>query len=143
MDIVEMPPVAIRVTEDPPAVLTGHATGLWVISLDMSCQFLLAGECLRTEATDLITSLCHILHLVIFLVLIVVLQTNTDQAHGVVAVLVDLIITVNGQLVILRLAGDLDIIGIHHDDTLIVVITVTHLDTGMAYPSLTTKHLLL
>ena len=131
MDVVEMPPVTVGVTEDSAAVLTGHTAGLGVGSLDVDSQLLLAGESLRTEAADLLTGLRHILHpvLVIFLLIIIVLQANTDQTHGVVAVLVDLIITVDGQLVVFRLAGDLDIIGIHHDDTLVVVITVTHLAT--------------
>ena len=131
MDVVEMPPVTVGVTEDSAAVLAGHTAGLGVGSLDVDSQLLLAGESLRTKAADLLTGLRHILHpvLVIFLLIIIVLQANTDQTHGVVAVLVDLIITVDGQLVVFRLAGDLDIIGIHHDDTLVVVITVTHLAT--------------
>ena len=100
MDVVEMPPVTVGVTEDPPTVLTGNTALTW---------------------------LHHILHLVLFLLILVILQADTDQAHGVVVVLVDLVITVYGQLVVLGLAGDLDVIGIHHDDTLVVVITVTHL----------------
>ena len=139
MYVVEMPPVTVGVTEDTATVLTGHTAGLGVGSLDVDSQLLLAGECQRTETTGLLTGLSHILHLPIFiviLVIIIVLQANTDQAHGVVAVLVDLVITVNGQLVVFRLAGDLDIIGIHHDHTLVVVITVTHLATVMCFSSL-------
>ena len=128
MDVVEMPPVTVGVTEDSATILTGNTAGLGVDRLDVNSQLLLAGESLRTEATDLLTGLRHVLHLVIFvLVIVVILQAYTDQAHGVVVVLVDLIITVNGQLVVLRLAGDLDIVGVHHDDTLVVVITVAHL----------------
>ena len=37
MDVVEMPPVAVSVTEDSPTVLASHAAGLGVVSLDVSC----------------------------------------------------------------------------------------------------------
>ena len=119
MDIVEVPPVALLVTQYSPAVLAGHAVRTSLNSLDS----LAAGQ------------------FILFIIVVIVLETDTHKTHGIVTVLVDLIITVNGELVLvgLMVAGDLDVVGIHHHDALVVVVTVAHLDRLSVSPSVTTK----